>query len=49
MSALIVTAVESVEQAEQPHWMRENVCDTAKVYECFYEEVIIEGIIYRAS
>lgn len=26
--------------------MHENVCDTTKVYECFYEDFIIEGSIY---
>jgi hypothetical protein len=46
MSVLIVTAVESGEQAKQPHQMHENVCDATKVYECFYEDVIIEGSIY---
>ena len=49
MYLLIVTAVKSVEQAKQPNWMHENVCDTAKVYKCFYEEVIIEGVVYQVS
>jgi hypothetical protein len=44
MPALIVTSVESVEQAKQPHWMHDNVYDTAKVYECFMKKLSLREL-----